>query len=45
MAARQAVPPAVAGAAVEAELVVTVTSALSTAPWSSVTVSRTTNEP
>jgi hypothetical protein len=45
ISARQAVLPAPAGADVEAELGVTVTSALSVLPASSVTVTRTVNDP
>ena len=45
MSARQAVLPALAGADVAAELGVTVTSALSMLPASSVTVTRTVNDP
>ena len=45
MSARQAVLPAPAGADVEAEFGVTVTSALSVLPASSVTVTRTVNDP
>jgi hypothetical protein len=44
MSARQAWVPALAGADVVAEVLRTVTSATSPAPWSSVTVRRTTNE-